>query len=166
MYDQNESIEITRNLLIALGLEIQSGTNIVIDQETKSQLSFEKKFIKANTNPESALYVSDYDIRLEPLNPKCTKLIERLFGKFLDDSSSEDIQNIPEVLTYYFDRDEEADKYRLTIKFADGSMWIGNWYFNKVICYDEAIFSIDGTFSGINLAQYDIEQEDIWGDNA
>lgn len=160
MFDQNESVEITRKLLIALGIEIQAGTNLLIDQDTKSQLSFEGKFIKANTNPDRALYVSEYDVKLDPLNPKCTKIMERFFGKYLDDASSEDLQNIPEVLSYFFDKsEEEITRYRLTIKFADGTCWVGNWYLNKIICYDEAIFSIDGTFADIDLRIYDIEQD-------
>lgn len=161
MFDQNESIEITRKLLIALGIELQRGTNVLIDQETKSQLSFDGKFIKANIDPEKALYVSEYDVKLDPLNPKCTKIVERLFGKFVDEASSEDIQNIPEVLSYFFDRDEDTGKYRLNIKFANGTTWIGNWYLNKIICYDEAIFTFDGTFiEDIDLRLYDIEQDE------
>lgn len=161
MFDQNESAEITRKLLIVMGMEIQQGTNLLIDQDTKSQLSFEGKFIKANTDAEKALYISEHDIKLDIFNPKCTKLMERMFGKYLDDASSEDIQNIPEVLTYFFDKsDEEIVRYRLTIKFADGTCWIGNWYLNKIICYTEAIFSIDGTFANIDLRPYDIDQDE------
>ena len=165
MFDQSESVDITRKLLIALGIEVQPGTNLLIDQDTKSQLSFEGKFIKANVDPDKALYISDYDIRLDPLNPKCTKIMERFFGKYLDDASSEDIQNIPEVLSYFFDKSEAEDgKYRLTIKFEDGTRWEGNWYMNKIICYVEAIFSIDGTFDGIDLRQFDVDQNE-WENN-
>lgn len=165
MFDQNESVEITRKLLIALGVEVQPGTNLLIDQDTKSQLSFEGKFIKANTDPDKALYISDYDIKFDPLNPKCTKIVERFFGKYLDDASSEDIQNIPEVLSYFFDKsDEEITHYRLNIKFGDGTSWIGNWYLNKVICYVEAIFSIDGTFSDLDLRPFDVDQDE-WENN-
>ena len=94
MFDQHESIEVTRKLLIAMGIEIQKGTNLLVDQETKSQISFEGKFVKANIDPEKALYISEHDIKLEPLNPKCTKVMERFFGNYLDDASSPDIQNI------------------------------------------------------------------------
>lgn len=161
MFDMDANIEITRKLLIALGIELQQETNVLIDQDTKSQLSFEGRFVKANINPEKALYVSEYDVKLEPLNPKCTKLIERLFGKFLDDSSSEDIGNIPEVTTYFFDKDEETTKYRLTIKFVDGTSWTGNWFLNKILCYDEAIFAIDGTFiEDVDLRIFDIDQDE------
>ena len=162
MFDQIDNVEVTRKLLIALGIEIQKGTNLLIDQDTKSQLSFEGKFIKANIDPEKALYISEYDVKLDPLDPKCTKIMERFFGKYLDDASSEDIQNIPEVLTYFFDTlEEDPVKYRLTIKFADGTCWIGNWYLNKIICYDEAIFSIDGTFGDIDLRIYDVNQDEL-----
>jgi len=158
MFDLNESVEITRDLLIAMGMEIQPGTNVLILQDDKSQVSFEGKFIKANTDPSKALYISEYDVKLEPLNPKCTKIMERLFGKFLDDSV--ELGNIPECTTYYFDKTDTDKKYRLTIKFADGTSWTGNWYFNKIICYDEAIFSIDGTFADKDLRPYDLEQEE------
>jgi len=83
MFDMNDSVEITRDLLIALGLEIQPGTNNVYDQETKSLLMFDGKAIKANDNPNKTLYIDEHDIKLDPLNPKCTKLMEMLFGKFL-----------------------------------------------------------------------------------
>ena len=159
MFDYNEITEITRSLLIALGLEIQRDTNVLIDQDTKDQLTFENLFIKANTDPNKALYISEYDIKLDPVDPKCTRLMERLFGKFLDDQSDEYIQNIPEVLTYFFDVDEtnpEIKKYKLTIKFKTGVKWEGNWYINKVICYDEAIFALEGTFADIDLRPFDI----------
>lgn len=165
MFDQSASAYITRDLLIVLGIEIHDTTNLLIDQETKSQLNFEGKFIKANTDPNKALYISDYDIKLDPLNPKCTKIMERLFGKFLDDASAEDMQSIPEVLTYFFDKSDDGfGKYRLTIKFADGTSWIGNYYMNKILCYVEAILSIDGTFADTDLRPYDVDQDE-WENN-
>ena len=158
---ENESIKITRDLLIAMGIELQKDTNVLIDQDTKSQISFDGKFVKANNDLDKTVYVSEYDIKLDPLNPKCTKLMERLFGKFLDDSSSDEIGNIPDVLTYFFDKDEETLKYKLNIKFIDGTSWIGNWYLNKILCYVEAIFSIDGTFiDSFDLSSYDIDQDE------
>ena len=158
MFDQNESIILTKDLLIALGMEIQKDTHVLVDQETKSQIAFEQKFIVASTDPNEYVSVRDCDIRLEPLNPKCTRMLEQLFGKFLDDSA--EMENLPGTTVFYFDKDEETHKYRLTIKFDDGNMWCGNWYFNKIICFDEAIFSLDGTFSDKDLRPYDIEPED------
>src|SRR5699024_6329980 len=84
----NESIELTRKLLIAMGLELQRGTNILIDQDTKSYISFSGKFVKANNDVNKSLYVSEYDIKLDPLDPKCTKVMECLFAKYLEDASS------------------------------------------------------------------------------
>ena len=151
----NESIKLTRKLLIAMGLELQRGTNILIDQDTKSYISFSGKFVKANNDVNKSLYVSEYDIKLDPLDPKCTKVMECLFAKYLEDASSEDMQNIPEVLSYFFDKSEDDTKYKLNIKFNDGTSWVGNFYSNKIICYSEAILSLDGTFSTDNLALYD-----------
>lgn len=165
MFDANASVEITRDLLIALGLEVQNGTNLVYDQENKSGLLCDGLFIKANTDINKALSITERDIKLEPLNPKCTKIMEFLFGKFLDDS--EELENTAHCLAYYFDKLDvetpEDRKYRLTIKFADGTVWVGNWYYNKIISYLEAIFALDGTFADKDLRIYDIPQiDDNW----
>ena len=88
MFDRNESVNVTRKFLIALGMELQPSTNTLVDQETKSPIYFEGKIVKANNDPDKALYISDYDVKLDPLDPKCTKIVERLFGKFLDDNHS------------------------------------------------------------------------------
>ena len=157
------STEILRHFLLVMGLEINDDTGVLIDQDTKSQISFEGKFVKANTDPNKALYISEYDIKLNPVDPKCTKLMERMFGKFIDDNSSEDIGNIPEVLTYFFDKDEQTDKYRLTMKYKDGTTWVGDWYLNKVLCYLDSIFKIGG-FDDIDLIPYDVDQETIYND--
>ena len=50
MFDRNESIEITKKLLIAIGMELQPNTNVLVDQDTKSPISFEGKIIKANND--------------------------------------------------------------------------------------------------------------------
>lgn len=160
MFDRNESVNVTRKFLIALGMELQPSTNTLVDQETKSPIYFEGKIVKANNDPDKALYISDYDVKLDPLDPKCTKIVERLFGKFLDDNSSTDMQNIPEVLAYFFDKNEEDRLYRLNIKYEDGTKWVGNWFLNKILCYLEAIFSIDGTFDDIDLKIYDVDQDE------
>lgn len=160
MFDRNESVNVTRKFLIALGMELQPSTNTLVDQETKSPIYFEGKIVKANNDPDKALYISDYDVKLDPLDPKCTKIVERLFGKFLDDNSSPDMQNIHEVLAYFFDKNEEDRLYRLNIKYEDGTKWVGNWFLNKILCYLEAIFSIDGTFDDIDLKIYDVDQDE------
>ena len=160
MFDRNESVNVTRKFLIALGMELQPSTNTLVDQETKSPIYFEGKIVKANNDPDKALYISDYDVKLDPLDPKCTKIVERLFRKFLDDNSSTDMQNIPEVLAYFFDKNEEDRLYRLNIKYEDGTKWVGKWYLNKILCYLEAIVSMDGTFDDIDLKIYDVDQDE------
>jgi len=146
----SEEIYIIKDLLIVLGLEIQSADNTVIDQETKSQLKYDGKSIKANNDPNKALVISEGDIKLEPTNPRCSGLMEKLFGKFLDYEQEEG--NIPEVLAYYFDREETEEEvpiYRLNLK-TTSYKWTGPWYYNKVLCYTDAIFSVDGTFAAKN----------------
>lgn len=157
----NSPSEILRCLLIALGWEIQPNTNIIIDQMTKNQITCGDKFLKASIDPNKLLYISEHDVKLEPLNPKCTKMMEWIFAKFLDNESSEEIGNIPEVFSYSFDKDPETKKYQLRIVFHSGSPWTGNWYFNKIICFTEAIFSLEETFAGIDLRPYDIPKEEL-----
>ena len=160
MFDDKDVAEITRNILIALGVEVQKGNNLLFYQDSKSPIFFESHPVKANINPNLALFTDKDDVRFNPLDPKCTKLTERFFGKFLDDNAEEG--NTASVSTYYFDKNKDDGKYKLIIKFEDGSQYEGNWYINKIICFDEAIFNIDGTFSETDLYTYDVDQS-MWG---
>lgn len=161
MFNIVEANDVARKLLIVLGLEIEKNTSILVDQETKNQLSFEGKFIKINIDSTRSLFLSEHDVQLDFFNPECTRIVERLFGRYLDIESSEEIQNLPEVLSYYFDRmcdpNTDEDKCRLTIKFGDGNKWEGNWFRNKIICFDEALLRLDEVFKDINLYPYDID---------
>ena len=115
MFDDKDVAEITRNILIALGVEVQKGNNLLFYQDSKSPIFFESHPVKANINPNLALFT-----------------------------------------------DKDDGKYKLIIKFEDGSQYEGNWYINKIICFDEAIFNIDGTFSETDLYPYDVDQS-MWG---
>lgn len=157
---ETESILISKKLLLALGLELEKGTNVCIDQETKSLITFDGKFVKANTDPDKALYIDeDHDVKLDPLNPLCTKILERFFGKFLEDNEEE--ENLPHCLSFYFDQDKDTKDFRLCIKFesTETPTWEGTWYHNKILCYLEAIFALDGTFDDIDLKVYDIDYD-------
>ena len=158
MYSREDEILLTRDLLIAMGIEIIPGSHALLEQDTKTQINFENKIVKAINDPNDTLYISETDIKLEPANPRCTKLMERMFGRFIDNEVEEEY--IPEMQTYYFDMDKKEDKCRMTIKFANGSKWIGNWYYNKILSYVEAILSIDGTFSGRDLSIFDIPKDE------
>ena len=107
MFNQIDEMELTKKILYSIGLEIQPNTNALIDQETGTQINFDGKVLKANTDPNKQLYISKYDVKLEPANPKCTKLIERLFGYFIDREYEE--ENIAEMKAYYFDKDFDKD---------------------------------------------------------
>ena len=160
MVNVNDVITITRHLLMALGLEVESNSCKLVDQFTKNQLMFNGKFLKVNLNPMKPVYLSEDDICLEILNPKYTGVVEKLFGKFLEYEASEEMQNIPETLVYFFDKID--NKYGLVIKFVDGSRWIGNLYYNKILSYIEAIFSLEGTFYNTDLRPYDFEDQSVW----
>ena len=161
MYSREDEILLTKHLLIALGIDIGENHTLV-EQYTGTQLNFENKVIKAINDPNDMLYISESDISLEPANPRCTKLMERLFGRFIDIEVEDEC--IPDMLTYYFDIDEEKEKFRMTIKFNNGTKWIGNWYYNKVLSYVEAILAIDGTFSGSDLTIFDIPKKEREGE--
>ena len=158
MFNQTDEMELTKKILYSIRLEIQPKTNALIDQETGTQINFDGKVLKANTDPNKQLYISKYDVKLEPANPKCTKLIERLFGYFIDREYEE--ENIAEMKAYYFDKDFDNNKYRLCIKFADGVKWIGEWYNNKIFGYIQAILQINGAFSHEDLTPFDIIYDD------
>lgn len=163
MFNQIDEMDLTKKLLFAVGLEIDPNTNNVIDQDTRNQISFEGKNLKANTDPNKTLYISKYDIKLSPADPKSTKIIEKLFAYFLDKNTEEG--NINEVKVYYFDKDTENNKYRLNIKFSDGVRTEGSWFNNKIFCFIESMFQIDGAFMYENLNPFDIIYDDEEFDN-
>ena len=160
IFSEKEIVEITRKILIALGVEVQKGNNLLFYQESKSPIFFESHPVKANIDYNQALFTDKDDVRFNPIDTRCTKLTERFFARFLEDNAEE--ENIPPCVTYFFDRREEDGKYSLVIKFEDGSKYTGKYYINKIICIDEAIFRLDGTFEDEDLSYYDIDQT-MWG---
>lgn len=162
MFNDKDVADITRNLLIALGIEIQKGSNILFYQESKNTIFFDNHPVKANIDSNSALFIDKDDVRFNPLDPRCTKLMDRFFARYLEDSSEEG--NLPVCSTYFFDKDKDTGNYMLHVRFEDGSEYKGNWYINKIICLIEAVFSLDGTFADINLKPYDLDQSE-WIDD-
>ena len=158
MYTNMDEMTLVSNLLYALGLSINSGNNSLIDQETGSNMQFEGKNIKATRDPSKPVYISETDIKLEPVNPKSGKLMKSLFGFFLN--KEEELGEIPHPLSYYFDDKTEDDelRHRLVIKYSNGTYYYGNWYKNKCVGYCEAILSIDGSFPLMDFNIFDIDE--------
>ena len=152
MFNDKDVADITRNLLIALGIEIQKGSNILFYQESKNTIFFDNHPVKANIDSNSALFIDKDDVRFNPLDPRCTKLMDRFFARYLEDSSEEG--NLP----------RDTGNYMLHVRFKDWSEYKGNFYINKIICLIEAVFSLDGTFADINLRPYDLDQSE-WIDD-
>ena len=158
MININNITEITRDILISLGIEVQKGSNILFYQNSKSPIFFEDHPVKANINNDTALFINKDDVRFNPVDPKCTKLMERFFARYLDDAVEE--ENLPVCSTYFFDKNKDDGRYKLNIRFEDGTNFEGNWYINKIICFIEDIFNLDGTFADTDLYQYDINQSE------
>ena len=51
MYTVEQEMSLTSDLLYALGIDINKGNNILIDQDTGNPLLFENKSIKASRDP-------------------------------------------------------------------------------------------------------------------
>ena len=159
MITVNDELELTRKLLIALGMSVKDDGSLVYS-ESGGPVTCDNMSIKINTFENPTVYTSKHDIKLELLNPACTKLMELLFATFIRDEES--YGNIPEVQVYYFDRlksieEDVPDENRLTIKYSNGIKWEGNPYYNKMLTYIEAILTIDGAFAFDDLRMFDIE---------
>lgn len=89
MYTQMDEINLTNDLLCVLGLSINQTDNILIDQDTQQPLLFEGKNIKATNNPIKPAYISENDVKLEPVNPRAVRLMNRIFGYYLDKAASD-----------------------------------------------------------------------------
>ncbi len=168
MYTALDEINLVSDLLYVLGLNVNKTNNVLLDQETGEQILFEGKNIKATRKPNSPAYISENDIKLEPANPKCTKLMNRLFGFFLDKES--EFGNIPKTISYYFEKEDVNDEdskavdsyfgpVKLVIKYSDGTTFESNAYKSKALVYTDAILGIDGSFDNERLKIFDIEDE-------
>lgn len=159
MYTAMDEINLVSDLIYILGFNVNQTDNILLDQETNTPVTFEGKNIKVTRNPAKPAYISDKDIKLEPANPKCTKLMNRLLGFFLNREHK--YGNIPNVVSYYLDDvDKELGTAKTVIKFEDGSYFESDVFRNKAIAYTDAIMKIDGSFVN-DLSIFDIDEDVI-----
>lgn len=155
MYTQMDEINLVSDLLYAIGINVNPTDNTLIDQETGEPILFKERNIKVTRNAMKPAYISTNDVKLEPADPRCTKLMSRLFGFYLDKTS--EMGDIPNVLTYYFD-DNEDGTTEIVIKYENGTTFISNAYRNKSIVYADAIFQIDGSFR-YDLSKFDLDED-------
>lgn len=165
MYTPQDEINLVSNLIDVLGLNINPIDNILISQETGTQLIFMNKNIKASKNINKPPYISDNDILFEPINKKSLGLMSKLFGWYLDTNMNE----LGEAKIFYFDekkenRNEKLDKIfpkdpecKLVVVFKDGRKFETPYRRNKALLYSEAILRLDGSFEGENYSIFDLD---------
>lgn len=156
MYTQVEEINLVSDLVYALGLDVNPSDNTLMDQDTQQAIIFEGKNIKVTRNALKPAYISANDVKLDPTDPKCTKLMSRLFGFFLDKSTENG--DIPKVLAYFFDDETEDKKVKLIVKYEGGTVFESDEFRNKAIVYTDAIFKIDGSFY-YDLKKFDLDED-------
>lgn len=163
MYTQLEEMRLVSDLLCVLGVSINSTDKILIDQDTNMPILFEGLNIKAMKDASSPAYISERDIKLEPANPRCTKLMCRLFGFFLDREL--EIGNIKPVLTFFFedvDMGPEKEGFsKLVVKYEDGSTYESKPYRSKALLYTCGILDIDESFPTDDLYKFDVDDDVI-----
>ena len=157
MYTVRDELNLTRDLLITLGMKTKEDGSLVYS-ETNGPVVCDNMNIKLNTFDNPAVYVSKHDMKLEILNPACIRLMEMLFATFIRDE--QEYGNIPEVQLFYFDRlksieEDVPDKSRMTIKYSNGLKWEGNSFYNKMLTYIEAMFIMGGAFADRDLRMFD-----------
>lgn len=159
MYTQIEEANLVSDLLYVLGVNVNPSDNIIMDQDTNNPILFEGKNIKATRNPAKPAYISENDVKLDPINPRYTKLMSKLFGFYLDKEF--DNGNLGKVLSFYFDDhpDEENDSCKLIIKFEGGEIVESNYYRSKALAYTEAIMMLDGSFPIDDLKKFDVDDD-------
>lgn len=157
MYTAMDEINLVSDLIYVLGFNVNPNDNVLWDQESNNPITFEGKNIKATRNPAKPAYISDKDIKLEPANPKCTKLMSRLLGFFL--TKEYQSGNIPNVVSYYLDDvDKELGTSKVVVKYENGTYFESDVFRNKAIAYTDAIMKIDGSFMN-DLSIFDIDED-------
>lgn len=164
MYTQAEEADLVSDLLYVLGVNVNPTDNILMDQDTDNPILFEGKNIKATRNINKPAYISTNDIKLDPINPRYTKLMSRIFGYYLDKQEEEG--ELPHALSFYFDEfvneDDPQDRtFMLFVKFANGTTVSTPNRRSKALLYTEMIFLLDGSFPGINFEMFDVDPDAI-----
>lgn len=153
MYDKSAEATIVQALIYEIGLSIDSE-NRIIDQDTMRPIRFMDKNVKGTSDPTKRVYISEYDVKLEPLNKMNTKLMNSLFGLFLDKEQEE--ENIVNFHSFYLDdEDGNTNRTRVVVKCSK-DMYYSDYFFNRSLMYCDAILKIGGSFR-LDLHLFDEE---------
>lgn len=147
------------DLLITLGYSIKSDTGLIYTQESGRPVLFDGKNIKAVKQPDKSIYISPNDIKLEPLNPKCNRLMKKLMLYYLELSADEG--ELADMVVYSLNsrKDGEEELYSLEVKFKDGSVICTKEYKHSILCYSDIILNLDGSYGNVDLSYFDTKLE-------
>lgn len=162
MYGTMELMNLNRDLLCTMGLGVDNNQTI-FDQDSRIPLKFQDKSIKISMDPNKPVYITNCDIKFDPINKSNIRLMTTLFGLFLD--KEQECGDISQVLSFYTEdinssapgTENPEIKTRLIVKCIN-EMYVTNYYTNKCLMYCDAILRIGGNF-GINsdMTRFDID---------
>lgn len=151
MVTKYDEINLVSEVMYALGYELNPN-NIVIDQDN-TIIAFNGKSIKATRNINKQAYISDNDVLLDPINPKCTALMKSLMVTYVTNGFMEG--EFPKMITFF--EDQVLDKFYLVIKFENGYVFKTSTPFRcKALLYTSAILELNGYIG--DLTRFDIDE--------
>lgn len=158
MYTELDELELVVMLLTSMGLSIDHNQTL-IDQETMAQIKFQGKNIKASFDRMKPVYITEGDIKFEPLNRNNIRLLSTLFGHFLD--KEQEYGNINRVLTFYPEEillDDGSRRTKIIVKCEKNEVYESDYFENKCLVYCDLINKICGDllYNRIDLHKFDV----------
>lgn len=153
MYTETDITNLSYALLNEIGLCIDSKQNLV-DQDTMNPITFQGKNIKAAIDPLKPVYLTEHDIKLDPLNKSNVRLMSTLFGYFID--KEQEAGNIPRVITFYLEDSPDKSSTKICVVCEGNITYWSEYFCNKCLMYCDIIFKIGGSINNrIDLRVFD-----------
>lgn len=150
----NSIPELYFDLFNEMGFGVNAQSGYLYDQDTGNYLTYENSYIKVSMNGQQ-IYAGRNEIVFEP--EKNYKLIDRLFGYFLDKCKNDEDGDILQGLVAYYTEDDQDRKQKLSVKTLGRGEISSRFYWNVYLAFIEVIFAINGY--AVDLSNFDIEPE-------
>jgi hypothetical protein len=137
-----------------MGFGINAQNGYLYDQESGNYLTFENLYIKAST-AGNEIYAGRNEIVFDPAFNY--KLIDRLFGFFLDKCQNSDDGDLLGGFIAYYSEDNPERKQRVVVKTNRRGDISSKWYWCIYLAYIDCIFAINEY--NVDLSNFDVEPE-------
>ncbi len=145
--------ELYFDLFNEMGFGLRSN-GYLYDQDTDNFLTYDNLYIKASLNGQE-IYAGNNEVIFDPAHNY--KLINTLFGYFLDKCQQSEDGDILQGFRAYYTEDDINKKQRVVVKTVGRGEISSKWYWGIYLSFIDCIFAINGY--DVDLSNFDIEPQ-------